>query len=175
MMSPVIRRTPLFGKDGYLGSPTIKAKKKTPQKSDDGLHHQPPPTICDGSLSNKTTSQQKPNPSKSIENKSVNFPGNPGGEKKREKFLTAKYGAHQMGMIRKRLKVELWMFDQLQILCQEESENTNEVDIDLDEVLDIEDEKLQKKFIREILINSKSSTEVINQFVNDLLERAKTL
>ena len=26
MMSPVIRRTPLFGKDGYLGSPTIKAK-----------------------------------------------------------------------------------------------------------------------------------------------------
>ena len=29
-----------------------------------------------------------------------------------------------------------------------QSENANEVDIDLDEVLDIEDEKLQKKFIR---------------------------
>ena len=56
----------------------------------------------------------------------MNFPGNPGGEKKREKFLTAKYGAHQMGMIRKRLKVELWMFDQLQILCQEEVINIEE-------------------------------------------------
>ena len=37
-------------------------------------------------------------------------------EKKREKFLTAKYGAHQMAMIRKRLRVEMWMYDQLQNL-----------------------------------------------------------
>ena len=41
-------------------------------------------------------------------------------EKKREKFLTAKYGAHQMALIRKRLKVEMWIFDNLQELYETE-------------------------------------------------------
>ena len=51
----------------------------------------------------------------------VNFNG--GGaedEKKREKYLTAKYGAHQMALIRKRLKVEMWMYDRLQKLFSSE-------------------------------------------------------
>ena len=52
--------------------------------------------------------------------KVVNFPCSAEGGEKREKYLTAKYGAHQMAMIRKRLKVEMWMFDQLQIICQDE-------------------------------------------------------
>ena len=41
-------------------------------------------------------------------------------EKEREKFLTAKYGAHQMALIRKRLKVEMWIFDNLQELYETE-------------------------------------------------------
>ena len=41
-------------------------------------------------------------------------------EKEREKFLTAKYGAHQMALIRKRLKVEMWMYDRLQKLFSSE-------------------------------------------------------
>ena len=41
-------------------------------------------------------------------------------EKEREKFLTAKYGAHQMALIRKRLKVEMWMYDHLQKLFSSE-------------------------------------------------------
>ena len=52
--------------------------------------------------------------------KAVNFPCDAEGGQRREKYLTAKYGAHQMAMIRKRLKVEMWMFDQLQIICQDE-------------------------------------------------------
>ena len=56
----------------------------------------------------------------STPHKSVNFKISPVYEKEREKYLTAKYGAHQMALIRKRLKVEMWMFDQLQILCQAE-------------------------------------------------------
>jgi hypothetical protein len=59
---------------------------------------------------------QTPNPTST--SKAVNFVTNPSGEKKREKYLTAKYGAHQMALIRKRLKVE--MFDQLQELCESE-------------------------------------------------------
>ena len=39
---------------------------------------------------------QKPLPNKNIPNKTVNFTINPDGEKKHEKYPTAKYGAHQM-------------------------------------------------------------------------------
>ena len=47
----------------------------------------------------------------------MNFGGGGNGEeKKREKFLTAKYGAHQMALIRKRLRVEMWMYERLQEL-----------------------------------------------------------
>ena len=64
------------------------------------------------------------NPSKksapSTPSKAVNFNENPDSEKHREKYLTAKYGAHQMALIRKRLKVEMWMFDQLQELQDSE-------------------------------------------------------
>jgi hypothetical protein len=49
------------------------------------------------------------------------------------------------------------------------------VEIDLDEVLDLEDDTTRKKFIRDLLINSTSSRENINKFVDDLLEKAKTL
>ena len=97
--------------------------------------------------------------------KNVNFNSNGEDEKKREKYLTAKYGAHQMALIRKRLKVEMWIFDQLQELYEKEvsdekvgwtriwckplqTELPQDVDIDLDEILDIEDENQRKKFVR---------------------------
>ena len=41
-------------------------------------------------------------------------------EKEREKYLTVKYGAHQMALIRKMLKMEMWMFDLLQKLYSSE-------------------------------------------------------
>ena len=56
----------------------------------------------------------------STPSKVVNFSENPENERQREKYLTAKYGAHQMALIRKRLKVEMWMFDQLQKLQDSE-------------------------------------------------------
>jgi protein phosphatase 1 regulatory subunit 14B len=105
----------------------------------------------------------------------VNFGENPDGEKKREKYLTAKYGAHQMALIRKRLKVEMWMFDQLQEFCESQTETSTDVDIDLDEVLDIEDDIQRKIFVRQMLTDSRSSKEIINKFVDELLEKAKTL
>ena len=76
--------------------------------------------------------QHIPKPLNSKQNtsdKAVNFTPSPGGEKKREKYLTAKYGAHQMALIRKRLKVEMWMFDQLQELCDSEVRRNNQLDI----------------------------------------------
>ena len=38
----------------------------------------------------------------------------------REKYLTAKYGAHQMLLIKKRLAVEMWVFEELgRLYCTE--------------------------------------------------------
>lgn len=108
-------------------------------------------------------------------NKHVNFGGGNGeGEKKREKFLTAKYGAHQMALIRKRLRVEMWMYERLQELY-----GADDIEIDLDEVLDMEDEKDRRLYISELLRidgnNVHMSPDRINIFVGDLLEKVKTL
>merc|ERR1719277_1357953 len=126
-------------------------------------------------LSNSNSLENGKKSAPSTPSKAVNFNENSENEKHREKYLTAKYGAHQMALIRKRLKVEMWMFDQLQELQDTKEEESKEVDIDLDEVLDIEDDFERKIFVMRILINSKSSKEIINKFVDDLLERAKTL
>jgi hypothetical protein len=48
----------------------------------------------------------------------VNFSEQPDVKKSREKFLTAKYGSHQMSLIRKRLAVEMWLYDELQKLYE---------------------------------------------------------
>ena len=69
------------------------------------------------------TAAQTTNNSSLRSNKNVNFNSNGEDEKKREKYLTAKYGAHQMALIRKRLKVEMWIFDQLQELYEKEVRN----------------------------------------------------
>lgn len=49
----------------------------------------------------------------------VEFIENGEVKEKREKYLTAKYGSHQMSLIRKRLSVEMWLYDELQKLYQE--------------------------------------------------------
>lgn len=46
----------------------------------------------------------------------VNFTEKGEVKERREKFLTAKYGSHQMSLIRKRLTVEMWLYDELQKL-----------------------------------------------------------
>ena len=35
---------------------------------------------------------------------------------RKKKYLTAKYGQHQMNLIKKRLRVEMWMYEQLALL-----------------------------------------------------------
>ncbi|XP_023329248.1 protein phosphatase 1 regulatory subunit 14B isoform X2 [Eurytemora carolleeae] len=107
-------------------------------------------------------------------NKTVNFGLPAENEKKREKFLTAKYGAHQMALIRKRLRVEMWMYDQLQSLYTEE-EGLHDIEIDLDEVLDMEDDKIRKTYLQELLTDSTRPIDLVNKFVDDLLEKTKTL
>ncbi|XP_063822868.1 protein phosphatase 1 regulatory subunit 14B [Ostrinia nubilalis] len=93
-------------------------------------------------------------------------------KERREKFLTAKYGSHQMALIRKRLAVEMWLYDELQKLFEApESSGAGaagaaggagaEVEVDVDELLDMDGDELRRRHLA--------------KFINELLEKAKTL
>jgi protein phosphatase 1 regulatory subunit 14B len=54
----------------------------------------------------------------------------------REKYLTAKYPNHQMALIKKRLKVEFWIDEQLKHLFNIKDENKEDYDICADDLVD---------------------------------------
>lgn len=93
---------------------------------------------------------------------------------RKKKYLTAKYGQHQMNLIKKRLRVEMWMYEQLQALYNV-SDDSNDVEIDLDELLDFEEDISRKEWLRNKLIDAKQSKDIVETFIVELLERAKTL
>ncbi|XP_054718101.1 protein phosphatase 1 regulatory subunit 14B-like [Uloborus diversus] len=98
-------------------------------------------------------------------------------QERKKKYLTAKYGQHQMSLIRKRLRVEMWIFDQLQALYgqREEDKTPYNVEIDLDELLDIEGDFNRKAWLGGKVIGTKKSEENVEKFISELLLRAKTL
>ncbi|XP_048505972.1 protein phosphatase 1 regulatory subunit 14B [Athalia rosae] len=98
-------------------------------------------------------------------------------KERREKFLTAKYGSHQMSLIRKRLAVEMWLFDELQKLYESVNENgkTREVEVDIDELLDMDTDDHRRSYLQDLLVDAKKSPHDVKKFINDLLEKAKTL
>ncbi|XP_042218362.1 protein phosphatase 1 regulatory subunit 14C-like [Homarus americanus] len=96
-------------------------------------------------------------------------------KERKEKYLTAKYGAHQMSLIRKRLGVEMWMFDQLQTLYPSPEGKNEEKELDLDELLDVDGELKRKKYLWDSLADCKQSKDKVEKFIDELLERATTL
>ncbi|KRZ06228.1 DCC-interacting protein 13-alpha, partial [Trichinella zimbabwensis] len=63
--------------------------------------------------------------------------------------LTMKYGKQQMMLIRKRLRVEMWLLENLEPLC--DLEKFDEAMIELDFLLDMEDEAQRRKWLQEQL------------------------
>ncbi|KAJ6649719.1 Protein phosphatase 1 regulatory subunit 14B [Pseudolycoriella hygida] len=80
-------------------------------------------------------------------------------KERREKFLTAKYGSHQMSLIRKRLAVEMWLYDELQKLFDPPSEA---VDVDIDEILDMDTDDIRRSHLIELLSVCKRSPQDIS-------------
>lgn len=107
----------------------------------------------------------------------VNFIEKGEVKEKREKFLTAKYGSHQMSLIRKRLAVEMWLYDELQKLYEipEVDSETSEVDVDIDELLDMDSDSVRSQHVKKLLSDAKKSQHDVNKFVEELLSRIKTL
>ncbi|XP_075225336.1 protein phosphatase 1 regulatory subunit 14B isoform X3 [Lycorma delicatula] len=108
----------------------------------------------------------------------VNFSEKGEVKERREKFLTAKYGSHQMSLIRKRLAVEMWLYDELQKLYESSESSTTkarEVEVDIDELLDMDNDDQRRRHLQELLSDAKKSAHDVKKFVDDLLERTKTL
>jgi hypothetical protein len=78
---------------------------------------------------NRSTAMPKPTSLKDGPPKSlmhVNFNTEKGElTDRKKKYLTAKYGQHQMNLIKKRLRVEMWMYEQLQSLYNISVSHTN--------------------------------------------------
>lgn len=117
----------------------------------------------------------------------VNFSDKGEVKERREKFLTAKYGSHQMALIRKRLAVEMWLYDELQKLYDTPKEGAagaagaagacapQEVEVDIDELLDMDSDELRRRHLTTLLADAKKPQKDVHKFINDLLEKAKTL
>uniref|UniRef100_A0A182YGY3 Uncharacterized protein n=1 Tax=Anopheles stephensi TaxID=30069 RepID=A0A182YGY3_ANOST len=78
----------------------------------------------------------------------VNFTEKGEVKERREKFLTAKYGSHQMSLIRKRLAVEMWLYDELQKLFDPPTEA---IDVDIDEILDMDTDDIRRSHLFSLL------------------------
>jgi protein phosphatase 1 regulatory subunit 14B len=99
-------------------------------------------------------------------------------ENDRKKYLTAKYGQHQMALIKKRLNVELWLIEELQILYPKDGVSgisALECDIDLDDLLDLERDDERRRFLKLKLADCPQSTHIVARFIEDLLLKAKSL
>lgn len=85
----------------------------------------------------------------------------------REKYLTAKYPNHQMALIKKRLKVEFWIDEQLKCLFNIKDENKDdEYDICADDLVDTLldlDTDHERKF--HILVNLSANLSLLSNLI----------
>ncbi|GAB1598313.1 protein phosphatase 1 regulatory subunit 14B-like [Argonauta hians] len=115
--------------------------------------------------------------SPSSHNRSVNFNTQREAMKEqKKKYLTAKYGQHQMSLIRKRLKVEDWLDERLRFLygCKDDSEEYDSK-LDLEELLNLETDTERRCYAMSMLKNAKQPPAVVEEFVVQLLKQAGTL
>jgi len=108
--------------------------------------------------------------------KSVNFEETEDQENGRKKYLTAKYGSHQMALIRKRLRVEMWLLDEMaKLYRQGEAPADKEKELDLDELLDIEGDARRRLFLQHFLQDAVAAPSAVGGFIEELLVQAKKL
>lgn len=201
-MASKLRRPPLFGLDNPLGipvlpkyssstackcSPSNSTPVPTSNQTTQKINNKPPPVPPRPSKSGMEVGVASYTSGRPVggspdrgrgpprSNLHVEFAQLGEVKERKEKYLTAKYGAHQMSLIRKRLGVEMWMFDQLQSLYPTPEGKGEEKELDLDELLDIEGEIKRKKFLWDSLADCKQSKEKVEKFIDELLERATTL
>ncbi|KAK3593441.1 hypothetical protein CHS0354_020204 [Potamilus streckersoni] len=113
-----------------------------------------------------------------ISPRNVSFSGHKREEEKekRQKYLTARYGQHQMMLIRKRLAVEDWLYVTLRELykCEDDDED-HDCKLDLEDILNLDTDSERKQYALECLAEAPQPQAVIDKFIDELFQKAKTL
>ncbi|XP_026680037.1 uncharacterized protein LOC103510076 isoform X1 [Diaphorina citri] len=99
----------------YPQPPPVPLKKKVFSKTTGGMECSIASNYTNGASPGAPNERTAGGPKAGLH---VNFIEKGEVKEKREKFLTAKYGSHQMSLIRKRLAVEMWLYDELQKLYE---------------------------------------------------------
>lgn len=95
-------------------------------------------------------------------------------QEERSKILTMKYGKQQMMLIRKRLKVEMWLMDELETLFEDE-DLAVKCDMDIDNILDLETDAERRDAIVKKLSGCPANQQDTEEFIKNFLERLCTL
>lgn len=153
--------------DTIYGRPAMETTTQGPQ----GPATAPKPHI--------TASKSHSNSSSSPSNHKVNFstPSDRESEKeKKQKYLTAKYGQHQMQLIKKRLKIEDWIYEELRKLykCVNDADDHNS-NFDLEDILDLDADDDRWTYSLDKLADVSQPKETIDKFITECLIKAKTL
>ncbi|XP_037072274.1 protein phosphatase 1 regulatory subunit 14C-like [Pollicipes pollicipes] len=110
--------------------------------------------------------------------KAVNFEPAHGRMDSRKKYLTAKYGSHQMALIRKRLSVEMWVLEEMAKLYgpQTGDQAAAHQELDLDELLDIDGTAERRSYLRRLLADASAPPrQQLHAFIEELLAQADKL
>ncbi|CAF0721142.1 unnamed protein product [Brachionus calyciflorus] len=145
-------------------------------------YHQSPNSLDMNNSINRTSKLNSTGSTGSCNNTNVKFSGLIFKEKidEREKYLTAKYPNHQMALIKKRLKVEFWIDEQLKYLYNITDDDTKE-DYDIcaddlvDSLLDMDTDEERQYHIMKQLTKAKKSKDDVMNFVNELLVKLRML
>ncbi|CAG5126808.1 unnamed protein product [Candidula unifasciata] len=121
-----------------------------------------------------TSYSPPPKPRTQESHKNVEFNLKDQHKENKKKYLTAKYGAHQMFLIKKRLGVEMWIFDELRKLYNCENDD-HDCELELEDILNLDTDTERRDYALQQLQDVKQPPDVVNAFIEELLQRAKTL
>lgn len=73
----------------------------------------------------------------------------------------------------------MWLYEELKKLYEThkkvEDVNNDEVEVDIDELLDMDSDEERRRHLQDLLIHAKGSQSDVKKFINELLDKAKTL
>lgn len=108
-----------------LNATTMQAWRPAPSSSQAARPQQPLPPVQAQQQVRKGANNQQPHVNFNRSNNNHTTSSNnqddeqdEPGEGRKKKYLTAKYGQQQMNLIKKRLKIEMWLYEQLQELAK---------------------------------------------------------
>uniref|UniRef100_A0A914WZK8 Protein phosphatase 1 regulatory subunit 14C n=2 Tax=Plectus sambesii TaxID=2011161 RepID=A0A914WZK8_9BILA len=133
-------------------------------------------------LRQPTTAPVQPQSSSSSSSMNASKQARFGGDKEekkeqRSRVLTMKYGKQQMMLIRKRIRVETWLEEQIEELFDGNDQLIAKCDMDVDKVLDVETERERRQFILDEInkVGCPISPAQIQAFADDFIDQLNTL